>query len=37
MMRTTGDIIAMSPPLIVQKSEIDVLVETLRGILKTLQ
>ena len=31
-----GDIIAMSPPLIIQKSEIDTLVETLRGILKTL-
>ena len=37
LMRTTGDIIAMSPPLIVQKSEIDQLIETLRGILKTLQ
>ena len=37
LMRTTGDIIAMSPPLIVQKSEIDHLIETLRGILKTLQ
>jgi beta-alanine--pyruvate transaminase len=36
MIRTTGDTIAMSPPLIIQKSEIDVLVETLRGILKTL-
>ncbi len=31
-----GDIIAMSPPLIVQKSEIDTLIETLRGVLKTL-
>ena len=31
-----GDIIAMSPPLIVQKTEIDVLIETLRGVLKTL-
>ena len=36
MIRTTGDIIALSPPLIIQKSEIDVLFETLRGILKTL-
>jgi beta-alanine--pyruvate transaminase len=36
MIRTTGDTIAMSPPLIIEKSEIDVLVETLRGILKTL-
>ena len=36
LIRTTGDIIALSPPLIIQKSEIDVLFETLRGILKTL-
>jgi beta-alanine--pyruvate transaminase len=37
LIRTTGDIIAMSPPLIVEKSHIDTLVETLRGILKTLE
>jgi beta-alanine--pyruvate transaminase len=37
MIRTTGDIIAMSPPLIIQKSEIDFMFDTLRGILKTLQ
>ena len=36
MIRTTGDIIALSPPLIVQKSEIDVIIDTLKGILKTL-
>ena len=36
MMRTTGDIIALSPPLIIQKSEIDLLFDTLRGILKTI-
>ncbi|MCR4283448.1 MAG: aspartate aminotransferase family protein [Bauldia sp.] len=36
MIRTTGDIIALSPPLIIQKSEIDMLFDTLRGILKTL-
>jgi beta-alanine--pyruvate transaminase len=36
MMRTTGDIIAMSPPLIIRKTEIDFLFDTLRGILKTL-
>jgi beta-alanine--pyruvate transaminase len=36
MIRTTGDIIAMSPPLIIEKSEIDFLFDTLRGILKTL-
>ncbi|MHB1110433.1 MAG: omega-aminotransferase AptA [Devosia sp.] len=37
LIRTTGDIIAMSPPLIVERSHIDTLVETLRGILKTLE
>ncbi len=36
LIRTTGDIIALSPPLIIQKSEIDQLFETLRGILKSL-
>ena len=36
LMRTTGDTIALSPPLIIQKSEIDLLIDTLRGILKTL-
>jgi beta-alanine--pyruvate transaminase len=36
LMRTTGDTIAMSPPLIIKKSEIDVLIDTLTGILKTL-
>jgi beta-alanine--pyruvate transaminase len=36
MIRTTGDIIAMSPPLIIKKSEIDLLIDTLRGILKNL-
>lgn len=36
LIRTTGDIIALSPPLIIQKSEIDQLVETLRDVLKTL-
>jgi len=37
LIRTTGDIIALSPPLIVERSHIDTLVETLRGILKTLE
>src|SRR5690606_21028828 len=37
LIRTTGDIIAMSPPLIVEKSHIDTLIETLRGILKSLE
>ena len=37
LIRTTGDIIALSPPLIAEKSHIDTLVETLREILKTLE
>ncbi|GGF41025.1 aspartate aminotransferase family protein [Youhaiella tibetensis] len=37
LIRTTGDIIALSPPLIVEKSHIDTIVETIRGILKTLE
>jgi beta-alanine--pyruvate transaminase len=36
LIRTTGDIIALSPPLIVEKSEIDFIFDTLRGILKNL-
>jgi beta-alanine--pyruvate transaminase len=35
--RTTGDIIALSPPLIIDKSEIEMIVETLRGVLKALE
>jgi beta-alanine--pyruvate transaminase len=37
LLRTTGDIIAMSPPLIIEKSEIDRLFDTLGKILTTLQ
>jgi len=33
-LRVTGDIIALAPPLIIQKSEIDQLFEIVRGILK---
>ena len=36
LIRTTGDIIALSPPLIIQKAEIDQLFDTLGGMLKTL-
>jgi beta-alanine--pyruvate transaminase len=36
LIRTTGDIIALSPPLIVSKSEIDTIVGKLGDILKTL-
>jgi beta-alanine--pyruvate transaminase len=34
--RTTGDIIAMSPPLIIEKQDIDKLVGTLHDVLKAL-
>ncbi len=36
MIRTTGDIIAMSPPLIIEKAQIDELVEKLADVLKKL-
>jgi beta-alanine--pyruvate transaminase len=34
LIRTTGDTIALSPPLIVEKSQIDQIAETLREVLK---
>lgn len=34
LIRTTGDIIALSPPLIVEKTHIDQLIDTLSGVLK---
>jgi beta-alanine--pyruvate transaminase len=37
MIRTTGDTIAMSPPLIIKKSEIDELIGKLAGVLKALE
>ena len=37
LIRTTGDIIALSPPLIISESQIDQIVSTLSGILKTLE
>jgi beta-alanine--pyruvate transaminase len=33
MIRVTGDIIALSPPLIIDKAQIDQIVDTLRGVL----
>ena len=36
LIRTTGDIIAMSPPLIIEKSHIDELFGTLHGVLRDL-
>jgi beta-alanine--pyruvate transaminase len=34
LIRTTGDIIALSPPLIIEKTEIDELIDKLRTVLK---
>ncbi len=34
LIRTTGDIIALSPPLIVEKNQIDEIVDTIRTVLK---
>ena len=36
LIRTTGDIIALSPPLIIEKGDIDFLIDTLGGVLKSL-
>ena len=36
LIRTTGDIIAMSPPLIIEKEHIDQLIGTLGDVLKEL-
>ncbi len=36
LIRTTGDIIALSPPLIISKSEIDFIFETLGSVLKSI-
>ncbi|MBL8672496.1 MAG: aspartate aminotransferase family protein [Alphaproteobacteria bacterium] len=37
LIRTTGDIIALSPPLIVEKAQIDQMVETIRAVLKEVE
>lgn len=36
LIRTTGDTIALSPPLIIEKSQIDQIFDTIREVLKTL-
>jgi beta-alanine--pyruvate transaminase len=35
LVRATGDVIALSPPLIIEKTEIDLLFDVLSGVLKT--
>ncbi|MFZ4686191.1 MAG: aspartate aminotransferase family protein, partial [Hyphomonadaceae bacterium] len=37
LIRVTGDIIALSPPLIIEKSQIDQIVDTIRGVLNGLE
>jgi beta-alanine--pyruvate transaminase len=37
LIRTTGDIIALSPPLIIEKSQIDELIDTLRQVLNEVE
>jgi beta-alanine--pyruvate transaminase len=37
LIRTTGDIIAMSPPLIIEKAQIDTLIGTLADVLNALE
>ncbi len=37
LVRTTGDIIALSPPLIIDKPQIDQIISTLRSVLSTLR
>ena len=36
LIRTTGDTIALSPPLIIEKKHIDILFDTLSRVLKTI-
>ena len=36
LIRVTGDIIALSPPLIIEKAQIDQLADTIAGVLKTI-
>ncbi|MCC2690189.1 MAG: omega amino acid--pyruvate aminotransferase [Rhizobiaceae bacterium] len=37
LIRTTGDIIALSPPLIIARGQIDELIDLVRGVLRTLE
>ncbi len=37
LIRTTGDIIALSPPLIIEKAQIDELIDTLRQVLNEVE
>jgi beta-alanine--pyruvate transaminase len=37
LVRATGDIIALSPPLIIEKKQIDQLIDIFSGVLKTVK
>ena len=37
LIRTTGDIIALSPPLIISKDQIDQIIDTLRTVLNQVE
>jgi beta-alanine--pyruvate transaminase len=36
LVRCTADILALSPPLVIEKAQIDQLVETIRSVLRTI-
>ena len=36
LIRTTGDTIALSPPLIIEKKQVDFIADTVRSVLKTI-
>ena len=37
LIRTTGDIIALSPPLIIEKNQIDEIIDKVSNVLKSLK
>jgi beta-alanine--pyruvate transaminase len=37
LIRVTGDIIALSPPLIIEKAQVDQIVDTIRSVLQALE
>jgi beta-alanine--pyruvate transaminase len=36
MVRFTADIVALSPPLVIEKAQVDQLMDTIRGVLQTI-
>jgi len=37
MIRVSGDVIAMSPPLILEKAHVDEMIEILRNVIKAIE